>query len=407
MKNLLSTISIASCLFFLFQQVLAQDEIFKANPKEVERMESYLEELYRDTEITHQFLNEFGQLISCVDIYTQPAFRHSALRNHEIQLRPSSELLEKIKHSATERNTQQTAFLPICPENSIPMRIYTVEDLARFKSLEDFKYKKSPSFLKHGSTTRRQGPTALHQYAVTSRNVNNIGSRSTINIWAPYVQQNNEFSLSQIWLVGGTGSNLETLEVGWQVYPDRNGDSNSHLFIYFTPDNYGSGGCYDLTCSGFIQTNTTIAIGATLTSSVIGGTQTEGTVAYWRDSSTGHWWLVIEDIMVGYYPTSLFDTTGIKNNATRVDYGGEILDRQTGGLHTGTDMGNGQFPVSGNAAYQRSLEYMDTSGTIQPTTSLTALIDDSLCYDLVLDSNATWGQFFNYGGRGYHNPNCE
>lgn len=408
MKNRLYFLSITNCLFFLFQPAWAQDEFFKASQKEIERMELYLEDLYRDIEITYQFSNEFGQLISCVDIYTQPAFRHPDLRNHEIQLEPSSELLEKMQTMA-ENDTNPTDLNPICPENSIPMRLYTVEDLARFKSLEDFKFKSPPPFTEDVPTTRRKGSSALHQYATAEEFVNSIASRSTINIWAPFVQQSDEFSLSQIWLTGGSGSNLESLEVGWQVYPDRTGDNNSHLFIYFTPDNYGSGGCYDLTCSGFVQTNASITIGATLTSSIVGGTQTEGTVAFWRDSTTGHWWLIVENVQVGYYPTTLFDANGIKNNATRLIYGGEIIDKEAGGFHTSTDMGSGQFPSAGygNAAYQRSIEYMDMSGNIQSATLPTTIITDNGCYDLTLGFDSAWGRHFYYGGDGYNNPACE
>ena len=40
-----------------------------------------------------------------------------------------------------------------------------------------------------------------------------------MNVWSPKIEQTNEFSLSQIWILGGTfGEDLNSIEAGWQVY---------------------------------------------------------------------------------------------------------------------------------------------------------------------------------------------
>ncbi|MQL96401.1 hypothetical protein Taro_029075 [Colocasia esculenta] len=39
------------------------------------------------------------------------------------------------------------------------------------------------------------------------------GVKSTLNVWNPKVEKQNEFSLSQVWLVGG--DRMNTLEAGW------------------------------------------------------------------------------------------------------------------------------------------------------------------------------------------------
>ena len=72
-------------------------------------------------------------------------------------------------------------------------------------------------------------------------------------------------TLSQMWVVRGSDSNKETIEGGWQKYRDLYGDWRSRLFIYFTPDNYGSGGCYNLTCGAFVQVNNSVYIGGGFT----------------------------------------------------------------------------------------------------------------------------------------------
>lgn len=44
------------------------------------------------------------------------------------------------------------------------------------------------------------------------------GAKATINVWEPKIQQPNEFSLSQLWILGGSfGEDLNSIEAGWQV----------------------------------------------------------------------------------------------------------------------------------------------------------------------------------------------
>lgn len=51
------------------------------------------------------------------------------------------------------------------------------------------------------------------------------GAKATINVWDPKIQQPNEFSLSQMWILGGSfGQDLNSIEAGWQV-----------LLIFFSP----------------------------------------------------------------------------------------------------------------------------------------------------------------------------
>ena len=44
------------------------------------------------------------------------------------------------------------------------------------------------------------------------------GAKATINVWEPKIEQPNEFSLSQLWILGGSfGEDLNSIEAGWQV----------------------------------------------------------------------------------------------------------------------------------------------------------------------------------------------
>ncbi|NJO18303.1 MAG: neprosin family prolyl endopeptidase [Thioploca sp.] len=70
-------------------------------------------------------------------------------------------------------------------------------------------------------------------------------------------------------------------------------------------------------------------------------------------------------------------------------YGGEIIDREIGGRHTATDMGSGNFPESGYglAAYQRSIQKMDTAGTIIDVNPGIIIVTDAQCYNRVVSRN--------------------
>jgi len=48
------------------------------------------------------------------------------------------------------------------------------------------------------------------------------GAKATINVWEPKIEQPNEFSLSQLWILGGSfGEDLNSIEAGWQVEKER------------------------------------------------------------------------------------------------------------------------------------------------------------------------------------------
>lgn len=308
-----------------------------------------------------------------------------------------------------------------CPVDSVPIRRFTLEDLKRFNTMDDF-WNRLPKSVRDAAgeipteggdiEPPTNGPTALHQYAHAARSVSNWGAESILNIWRPYTERSNEFSLSQIWVVRGSGSNRETVEAGWQKYRDLYGDWNSRLFIYFTPDNYADGGdgCYNLSCGAFVQVNSSVYIGGAFSNySSHGGPQYTMKLLWYKDGTNGHWWLRYGDTWVGYYPRSLFDGNGLRDRASRVDFGGEVINRDVGSRHTRTDMGSGYMPGYGWrwAAYQRAVRYVDTSNYYRQASGLTSSRSDTDCYDITQHSSTgSWERYFYFGGWGYNNR-CE
>ncbi|GAB4850374.1 hypothetical protein Ancab_029681 [Ancistrocladus abbreviatus] len=78
-----------------------------------------------------------------------------------------------------------------------------------------------------------------HQYAVILFNYGQAsmqGGRATISQWDPHLAQPADFSLSQIWIMGGQSgtTNWQTIEAGWQKYPQRTGVNGPTFFVFWT-----------------------------------------------------------------------------------------------------------------------------------------------------------------------------
>lgn len=401
------------------------DEDRIADDRERRRMEKYLADYVSPKAIVKTLELPSGDVIDCVDVYQQPALRRRGMEGHKLMFEPRGEPedaktgddekaagIRELDSSASEKDVdpgsirdqlaaRQTygATGELCPEKTIPIRHLTMEILKNFKTLDDFLNARPPHNV--------DGPTSLHQYAHAYRTIDNWGAQSILNVWSPYTERASEFSLSQIWIVRGSGSNRETVEAGWQKYRDLYGDYRPRLFIYFTPDNYGSGGCYNLSCGAFVQVNNSVYISGGFTNisqHPHPSTAWEFKLRWQKDGNEGHWWLKYGNTWVGYYPRSLFDSNGLRNRGSKVDFGGEIIDEQAGGTHTRTDMGSGHFPGDGfgYAAYQRQIRYISTSNTWGTRPSLTATRSDSDCYDISLHSSSgSWERYFYFGGPGY------
>jgi Neprosin/Neprosin activation peptide len=377
------------------------------------RMEKYVADLQASKRVVKTLQGLSGETIDCVDIFAQPALKRRGMEGHQVQLAPSSQPPTEAKPEAVQHESRIPApdqlysiTGEICGERTAPMTRLTMDTLKRFRNLDEFFQKKSDIERPTGGG----GGSSTHEYAHAYRTVDNWGAESIFNVWSPYNERSDEFSLSQIWVVRGSGGDRETVEGGWQKYRDLYGDWRSHLFIYFTPDNYGSGGCYNLSCSGFVQVNNTVYIGGGFTNySSEGGTQYEFKLLWYKDGTEGHWWLKYGDTWVGYYPRSLFDANGLRNNGAKVDYGGEIVNKRTDNRHTRTDMGSGNWPYQGfgQAAYQRRIRYVDTSNFYQHATNLNRSVTNDRCYDLdLLSSSGDWEEYFYFGGSGY-NTQCQ
>ncbi|WVZ96721.1 hypothetical protein U9M48_042322 [Paspalum notatum var. saurae] len=386
-----------------------------------------------------------GDVIDCVPTHLQPAFEHPKLRGHKPEVGKNTNFVDQqlscacaaqrlkcaVQSEPTERPRDgagghahhgggeeqddgdgdgEGGFLPQawhrsgewCPEGSIPVRRTTEDDVLRASSVARF-----------GMKTSTAGG---HEHAVGYVSGGQVyGAKASLNVWAAQVASPAEFSLSQVWLIAGAfGRDLNTVEAGWQVSPELYGDGSPRLFVYWTGDAYRETGCYNLHCSGFVQTSPRVALGAAISPvSALAGRQFDVTLLVWKDPRPrGHWWLQLGGgggagaQIVGYWPAALFTRLGAR--ATMAQFGGEVVNaRPAGAPHTPTQMGSGRFPAEGygRAAYFRNVQVVDWDNSLVPAAGIRTLADRPGCYDIAGGSGGAWGTYFYYGGPG-RNARC-
>ncbi|CAN7139248.1 unnamed protein product [Brassica rapa subsp. narinosa] len=225
----------------------------------------------------------YGGIIDCVHMKNHPIYDHPLFKNHTIQMKPSGDH-DKWNNDTLNIDdesivTQLWTINGKCPQNTIPIRRTTREDILRAESIESYgkKYPNNIPRRKPANSTNE-----IHEYATLRVNGIFRGAEAVINVWKPYVQMPREFSLAQMWLVAGPPSNLNTIEFGWQVYPGRYGDDNARFFVYWTADGYHSG-CYNLDCPGFVPVNQAYVLGEPIGHvSTLGGQQYEIPTTIWK-----------------------------------------------------------------------------------------------------------------------------
>jgi Neprosin len=379
-------------------------------------MQQFIAEKNADLDVIHSFEDSSGQIFDCIPMEQQPGLRSSAhglqkppdLRTAGRGGRPRAGALPVARPLAAASrdrhgNPQQA------PGGTIPVRRVTLEELIRFRDLRSFLRKHPMAAAQVLRMARPSAPDAdgskNHRYAVGYQQVDNIGGHGYISVYQPTVTANEIFSLAQHWYSGGAGANLQTVEVGWQVMPQKYGHANPVLFIFWTSDGYQTGGAYNLDSPGFVQVNSNVTIGGALPQvSQVDGAQVEMEIAvyFWN----GAWWIYIDglssDNALGYYPVSLFGSGQMASGADTIEFGGETVSGYPPNGDWG-QMGSGQNGSAGweKAAYQRCIYYYTAAGG-SDWASLDVVTPVSPCYTFNggFDSTGSWGTYFFFGGAG-------
>ncbi|KAJ9554541.1 hypothetical protein OSB04_018586 [Centaurea solstitialis] len=342
-----------------------------------------------------------GDIIDCVLIHLQPAFDRPEL-NITVPLDPP-EPSDGKKNAEIESALKQiwNAKGESCPDGTIPIRRTSEDDILRSDHFSNFG-KKINIITQNQNENGHEHATA-HVYGGEY-----YGAKAALNIWAPNVSNPSDFSVSQVWVSTNAIPNhlTNTIEAGWTVNPRVFGDYSPRFFIYWTGDEYFKTGCYNLLCSGFVQTTRKIALGAAIVPiSTYDDTQIDLTIFIWKSPRYGIWWLKVGSDVVGYWPSRLFPDLG--DHATTVMFGGEVFSYETS-PHTSTQMGSGHFSVEGfkKSAYIRNMRVVDKELRLSSMSDVIVHADKAGCYDVTSGVADNWGSYIFFGGPG-NNPNCQ
>ena len=150
-----------------------------------------------------------------------------------------------------------------CPEDTIPIRRTKQDNICSVCSVKRYGRKRHEIISCQGLQIQTSINESGHQHGgVYVEGDKNYGVKATINVWEPKIQQPNEFSLSQLWILRDSfGEDLNSIEADWQASSDLHGHNNTRLFTHWTSDACLATTCYSLLCSGFIPIDSEVAMG--------------------------------------------------------------------------------------------------------------------------------------------------
>jgi hypothetical protein len=274
-------------------------------------------------------------------------------------------------------------------------------------------------FLKMIEKSAPQPAGQQRLYALKWHNTTNIGTQGWIAFTNPssVSASGGTFSLSQLGVMcpgPNEATTRETIEYGVQEFPTKYGDSNLHLFTFFTETGYQSSGDYlggyNTDVAGFVPTGT-FPPGAV----VPDPPGAYGERRFRAVLSGGAWWIqdwvsASSNQWLGYYPIgpSAIDFDYIVNGACRIAWYGEVFD-PTETDWTAANLGNGTFGRNNGSLHFRELIIERSSGGNLWFNGTNNGPTDTNCYDqsnLFTSSTSGWQVWFRYGGPGGDNTGC-
>lgn len=217
----------------------------------------------------------------------------------------------------------------------------------------------APSVPPAGATAAATGPTcwygACYDYVYGRQMTDTAGASVLMKIEAPEVDpgQTGEHSLQELALQDT--ARQSTVEIGWTVDPELNGDARPHLFVYHWVN--GQTSCYN--GCGFVPTSHRVTAGMAL--------HADRAAEFAIRNSGGDWHLYYDHQEVGYFPGSLWN--GGYTRAQVVTAFGEVAENATDSPSC-TDMGDGNPGSGPHASWIRDYRLQDA--TDKPELTVTA-----------------------------------
>ncbi|KAI3967527.1 hypothetical protein MKW92_009227 [Papaver armeniacum] len=348
-------------------------------------------------------INEAGDVIDCIDIYKQPAFDNSLLKDHKIRMNPSSIPGEKRSKNVSASSIFGGLQRARCPSGTVPIRRTTREDLVNAKYFA----KKSKPMDANGY------PNIGNNFVSVEEDIQwkkYFGAAAYMSIHNLTVRPD-QYSTSQIWIVNSTRPDINSIQFGIMKCPSvfAAGDSRTRLFGYWgVKVGQQTTGCYNMLCDGFVQVSEDIHLEHPFTQSSIYGQRIYDVyLKVYQVQEVGDWWLSVgpnagntED--VGYWPAEIFTT--LRSSASAVRFGGNA-----GSLSQASSppMGNGYLPQLldyKKTAFMRQMKYINEMGNpahLDPRSVRTINGAVPQCYDIKFAGQlAGSGNTMAYGGPG-------
>ncbi|KAF7057983.1 hypothetical protein CFC21_065126 [Triticum aestivum] len=227
----------------------------------------------------------------CIDVNLQPAFSHPLLKDHKIQMEPSSfPLSTSTKSPLMDAIPQAQLALIECPTGTIPIlrknrKVHMpVETIGKVISQDEHEV------------------AGIEYFDVL------YGTRAKINVYNPMVKNNSKYlsaSCIQISKVQKVGV-ADGIGAGSWVYPSYSGDNFARFHVAWLD---GLKTCPDHDCGAFVQVSSSVGLGGRLKPvSVYNGPQYLIDVIIFKDPKTKNWWVAYgpQNIHIGYWPREIF-----------------------------------------------------------------------------------------------------
>lgn len=297
------------------------------------------------------------------------------------------------------------------PPGTVPIPRRNLHALRYARALQDHLSKHGhrsyEMFIDDRDSVQVPADGAAHEYGYSSQWVTCYGADGNLSAFDPYVHRSDEFSLLQVALTRGSGKSKQTVEAGWQEYRDVYGDWVPHLFVFYTTNGYSESGDnkggYNRDVDGWVQySNVVYPEAISSPNSTRGGAQFIMQIKY--QLYKGNWWFCCNGRWIGYYPASLFSAGGLRNQAEKVAFYGEIVDSGADKTSSWTDMGSGYWPDRRWtwSAYMSNLRYQSkTDGSMSRYSGSTWESNpDEYGIEDHFDNEGSWGSYCWVGGPG-------
>lgn len=302
------------------------------------------------------------------------------------------------------------------PEGTVPVVRKNLAALNATTSLKDY-FSKRGGLLVNGKRPNKgpADPSPFGYFHATSGQSGSfVECSGWLNLWDPYVQTSGDHSIMQCGLQNYDNPLLQSLEAGWTVDNDLNGDWVPHLFTYYTTNGYTNDGDnqggYNQEVDGWVQVSSSIYPGTVFSPfSTQGGAQYGFGYKYLLYEN--NWWFFVHGAgagqFIGYYPSWLFfgapgdsEFSTLGAVAEWVGFWGEVYSSLSNPNDSTTQMGSGRKAEAGwsHACFQKNLRITPSAKEVNFNGAPSA--EDPAKYDIQnhMNSGGSFGSYFYAGG---------